>query len=313
MAAVIGRGAFGNLVAGLQTGLARLGYYGGGIDGDFGGGTERAVRSLQADQRMYSTGAADPKTWKAATGCPWPELFERCLQVTARFEGHGFGAVAGNFDGAGLTWGVIGFTLKYGELQTVVKQAHAQNALLLRECFGDKVDELMARMDAPIDAALFEWADSISAGANKYAVQEPWRSSFSKFGMHETVREIQRQHARERYFEPALLTGKRVQENNELSSEFGIALCFDIHVQNGGIEEGELEAYRHKLASFDGQATDSDKRLALARIVADNSKAKYRDDVFARKSTLATGAGFVHGQMFKLVNWGLSDKKRRKA
>jgi hypothetical protein len=50
--------------------------------------------------------------------------------------------------------------------------------------------------------------------------------------------------------------------------------------------------------------------LALARVVADNSRAKYRDDVFARKSTLATGAGLVHGQMFKLINWGLADQTR---
>ena len=59
-------------------------------------------------------GCADPFTWERATGQQWPSLFERCLQVTARLEGHGYQMVAGDFDGAGLIWGVIGFTLKHG-------------------------------------------------------------------------------------------------------------------------------------------------------------------------------------------------------
>jgi hypothetical protein len=100
-----------------------------------------------------------------------------------------------------------------------------------------------------------------------------------------------------------------VQVRSELSNDFGVALCFDIHVQNGGVDENELAGYRRKLKSLGKKASDADKRLALARVVADNSKAKYRDDVFSRKSTLAAGVGVVHGQMFKLISWGLSDKK----
>ena len=37
-------------------------------------------------------------------------------------EGHGFTMVAGDFDGAGLTWGIIGFTLKHGEIQRIVQE-----------------------------------------------------------------------------------------------------------------------------------------------------------------------------------------------
>jgi hypothetical protein len=30
--------------------------------------------------------------------------------------------VAGNFDNAWLTWGIIGFTLKHGEIQKIIKE-----------------------------------------------------------------------------------------------------------------------------------------------------------------------------------------------
>jgi hypothetical protein len=310
MAAVIGRGAFGDLVVALQSGLARLGYYNDGIDGDFGGGTERAVQNLQADHRLPSTGTADTKTWKIATTTAWPDLFQRCLQVTARFEGHGYQTIAGNFDGAGLTWGIIGFTLKHGEVQAIVNEVQARNATLLVECFGAFTEQLLVRMNAPIDAALLDWADSISVGANKYSVQDVWRTGFAKLGASALVHDIQQQRARSKYFEPALVTS-RLQKKNELTSDLGVALCFDIHVQNGGIGDDEMADYLRNLSKLGKKATDTDKRLALARVVADNSRAKYRDDVFARKSTLATGAGLVHGQMFKLINWGLTDQTRR--
>src|SRR5262245_49838284 len=108
-AAAFARGSFGDLVGLLQTGLKRSGHYTRGVDGDFGGGTDTAVRSFQADRKKTVDGRATPEIWEAATGLPWPELFQRCLQLTARFEGHGYTLIAGNFDGAGLTWGIIGF------------------------------------------------------------------------------------------------------------------------------------------------------------------------------------------------------------
>jgi len=160
--AVIGRGPFGDLVGVLQSGLQQRGYYTSKVDGDFGGGTERALRNFQADKRLRQTGAADAKTWSAATGLPWPELFERCLQVTARFEGHGYQTVAGNFDGAGLTWGIIGFTLQHGEMQAIVNEVQLRNPALLRECFGEVTDQLLARVTGPNNATLLKWAEAFA-------------------------------------------------------------------------------------------------------------------------------------------------------
>jgi hypothetical protein len=43
----------------------------------------------------------------------------------------------------------------------------------------------------------------------------------------------------------------------------------------------------------------------LAKLVADSARKKYRDDVFARKNTIATGSGIVHGQLYELNSWGI--------
>jgi peptidoglycan hydrolase-like protein with peptidoglycan-binding domain len=300
--AVFGRGAFGDLVVILQKGLAEQGYYTARADGDLGGGTERAIMNFQSDKKLTATGAADLETWQAATHLPWPELFERCLQVTARFEGHGYQTVAGNFDGAGLTWGIIGFTLMHGEVQAILNEVQLRDPALLKSAFGSVTDELLMRIRGPNNATLIEWADSISTGASKYSVIEPWRSGFATIGAAPMVHEIQRRRARLKYFEPAIETAQRV----DLQGDQAMALCFDIHVQNGGVNDSRFAAYQQLLAALPGNAKPSDKRLALAKAVADAARVQYRDDVYSRKSTLALGEGAVHGQTFKLLNWGLA-------
>ena len=55
----LGRGANNDEVKRLQESLASLGYLEGTIDGDFGGGTERAIKALQADEGLEETGKAD--------------------------------------------------------------------------------------------------------------------------------------------------------------------------------------------------------------------------------------------------------------
>ena len=66
---------------------------------------------------------------------PEPPIFERCLQVVASFEGTGFTLIEGNFDGAGLTWGIIGFTLRDGELGQVLSDINSRHPDLFSQAF----------------------------------------------------------------------------------------------------------------------------------------------------------------------------------
>ena len=74
-------------------------------DGIFGGNTERAVQIFQEQNQLAPTGKVDDQTWQALMSSPAPDLKQRCLQITADFEGTGFTKAVGNFDGAGITWG----------------------------------------------------------------------------------------------------------------------------------------------------------------------------------------------------------------
>ena len=50
--------------------------------------------------------------------------------------------------------------------------------------------------------------------------------------------------------------------------------------------------------------------MIIANAVADKTRTtdpRKREDVRARKLTLATGAGVVHGATYLLRNWGLAD------
>lgn len=303
MTARFGRGAKGDLISVLQRGLLARGLYTGRVDADYGGATERAVEAYQAKAKRPVTGIVAQADWEDALGLPWPELFARCLQLTARFEGHGYGTVAGNFDGAGLTWGVIGFTLQHGELASLVLEIDARALELLVESFGDAAGELLAHLRDDSPAKRLAWADSISLPPRKVGVSQPWRSGFMKLGAAPLTQELQRREARRKYFDPALATASRLG----LASDRGIALCFDVHVQNGGVKSASAKAYAAEVAALPAAATEARKRSILAHLVADSSRPKYRADVLSRKSCIATGEGIVHGERFDLDVWALGD------
>lgn len=299
------RGSFGDLVSALQTALQQDGLYTGTIDGDFGGGTERAVRALQANTGSQQTGAADPATWQQATGLEWPELFERCLQLTARLEGHGYQMVAGDFDGAGLTWGIIGFTLKHGEIQALVREAMLRDPGLVPNAFGSSAEELLRWLACDDWRKLHAWAKGISTGAKKGTVEQPWRDGFRKLGQAPLMKQLQRDRARRNYFVPAMATAVDLQ----LGGDLGAALAFDIQVQNGGVKTSDRKTFNSRMARA-GHPTPLARRTLLADLVAASANARWKADVHARKSAIATGIGPVHDQMLDVSVWGLDTDDR---
>ncbi len=298
-ALVLAPGARGALVMRLQQRLTDSGQSTGGVDGFYGAQTSAAVRFAQARQGLAVTGSADPATWTAITGDPVPPLLDRALQLTAAFEGHGFGLAKGNFDGAGLTWGIIGFTLRHGEVGQIVQEALQQDASLVRGAFGAETDELLRVLSLPM-ADQLSWADQRSVGTSRAGLAEPWLSHFAAFGNQSAVQAIQLRHVAANYFTPATATAARWG----LRAELGLALCFDIHVQDGGINPLAAAAIA---AGLDPAAPEPDRRLLIARSVAAQARPEYRADVEARKTTIASGTGSVHGVSYTLANWGLDE------
>ncbi|HKR62787.1 MAG TPA: peptidoglycan-binding protein [Thermoanaerobaculia bacterium] len=300
---LFGPGARGESVRLLQQKLTAAGFDTHGVDGGYGGGTTNAVKAFQERHGLNVSGNVDDSTWTAITGQPMPSLRDRCLALTSTFEGHGFTLAQGNFDGAGVTWGIIGFTLKGGELASIIRSAHASDATIVETCFGTGADTLLQVCGQPWDEQL-AWSNTVSSGAQKETLAEPFKSGFARLGESPLGQQLQQQRVDEDYYKPALATAQKYG----LKTELGIALCFDLHVQNGGISAAAGAAVRVQMRA--GMA-ERDVRIAIANAVADRSIAAWREDVRKRKLTVATGEGDVHGTHYVLKNWGLDEVQVR--
>jgi peptidoglycan hydrolase-like protein with peptidoglycan-binding domain len=285
----------------FQRKLTALGFDPKGIDGDYGGDTEKAVRAFQRGNDIPRTGEVDVPTWHGLVGGPIPSVRDRSLQLTAAFEGHDFTLAQGNFDGAGITWGVIGFTLAHGELGKIVLEIERRKPALVEQAFGAKAGQLVGLLRRP-KAEQLAFADSISLGATKERLAEPWRSGFRRFGEMKEVQALQLQFADRDYFRPAKNTARALR----LKTELGLALAFDIHVQNGGVSPTEREQIGRQLAQHPTEH-ERERRVIIANVIANGSLPQFRQDVLSRKLAIATGAGSVHGGTFVLRNWGLAD------
>lgn len=289
----------GGLIKDLQARLAGAGSSPGMLDGIYGGDTELAIRRWEAAKGRPQTGKVTDDAWGELVGDP-PPIFDRCLQLTAAFEGHGYELVAGNFDDAWITWGIIGFTLKHGELGRMLKEIRASHPALFSSAFGGLEAELVEVLGAS-DARKRDWASSISIGQSRRKVRDDWSSAFRRLGAQPEVQAIQRRFARG-YWDIALRDAQRFG----LRSEMGLALAFDVAVQNGGADAGDVARITRKLQN-NPPHTEQDLRIIVANGIAEGAKPQWITDVRRRKLAIATGSGTVHGARYAVKTWGLDE------
>jgi len=297
------RGCRGMIARRIQNDLQRAGFVIGDplkfADGDYGGKTQAAVQALQAARGLPVTGGVDAATWAELTTDPLPSLFERCLQVTAAFEAHGFGLAKGNFDGAGITWGVIGFTLSSREIQSILAAAEQQAPRTLARLMGPLAAQWQAITAQPL-AQQIAWADAMSSGPGKQGLPAEWLQAFALLGDEAGVKRIQLQRAYDRYFVPCAAAAAQLQ----LQSELGVMLAFDVHVQNGGFKA----VANAQAAALPAATPEAVRRERLAEWVAQSARSQYQADVRSRKLTIARGQGTVHGAAYTLASWGLGEE-----
>lgn len=291
----------GELVRKFQVVLKDGGFLDDTADGVYGGRTEAALKKFQEQKQLPVTGKVDSQTWQSLMGTSAPDLKQRCLQVTADFEGTGFTKCVGNFDGAGLTWGIIGFTLSNGELGAVLKKIRTSHPVVFSTAFGNLEAKIVEVLGSS-HAAQMNFANSISVGPKKMQILPEWAAAFERLGKDEKVQAIQLERT-EKYFDIAL----RDVETFTVENELGLALCFDIAVQNGGVDQTEGNRIRNKI-NQNPPATPQALRKIIANVVADNgSNPLFIEDVRKRKLTIATTQGIVHGSKFDIQTWGLDE------
>ena len=295
---LFGIGTHGGIIGDIQRALAGAECDPDNIDEVYGQGTVAAVERLQFNHGLPQTGEVDDTTWGTLMSRPIPSLFEHSLELTAAFEGHSYDLAMGDFDGAWLTWGSIGFTMKFGRVQESVLKCNEDYPELIQQALGDNSNQVVEIMRGTPERQK-QWADSISINCRLAA---PWRQQFQAMGEFSAVRQIQRQLAHDEFYVPCLTTAGTFG----LRSELAIALCFDIYVQNGSINSVAQSSIHDQLA--DNLAPDQQTLpRIIANAVADAANAAFREDVRARKMAIATGTGVVHGATFNLESWGLGE------
>ena len=290
------RGVRGQIVTDIQIALGHAGHPVPIVDGVYGQDTQKAVASFQREQNLPETGEVDDVTFQRLTNAAIPSVFLRSLQITADYEGTGFGLANGNFDGAGITWGIVGFTFANGELVRMLQEIDQRLPQVFSNAFGPLAARLRQVL-AGSHADQMAFANSISIGNGNHVAHD-WDEAFHQLGADPGVRDIQLARVDTVY--------KKIADDNAvalgLQEELSAALCFDVSVQNGGLKQSEVARVQQSTA---GQS-EKQKRRFIAELVADRSNPRFRKDVLDRKLSFANGAGTVHGDQYELDGWGLA-------
>jgi hypothetical protein len=303
-------GATGPEVARIQQQLTRLGFYNGPIDGSYGGGTYAAVHTFQRARGIEGDGVVGPRTWSVlfdGSAIPAPAvaaepLATRCLALTASFETESaapecFAGLAGDFDGMGMSFGVLQWNVGSGSLPPLLQSIDAEHPGVLDAVFQERASELR-RVLASSRVDQLAWARSIQDPAT-FRLSEPWRGMFKTLGRRPECIGAQTAAASERYRRALAMCA-----DYGLWSERAAALMFDVVVQNGGI----LDATRARIESdFAAIPDDSRDEREVARMVvvanrrAEAARPQFVEDVRQRKLTIARGEGTVHGRHYDLA------------
>jgi hypothetical protein len=308
------RGARGEEVALVQSALKHFGVYPGPVDGSFGGGTEAAIRQFQHAEGLTEDGVVGPDTWTRLIGGPrglsavpvpalaGQPLAMRCLALTGSFETDVappdcFAGVSGNFDGQGMSFGVLQWNLGQGSLQPLLSEFMAGNAALCTAIFGPYEAELRAMLEEP-PARQVAWGRSITAGRGRVA--EPWRGLFKTLGRRPECQAVQVAHAQGIYARALALCRKFA-----LRSERAVALMFDICTQDGDIGGYVEAAIRRDVAALPRELPHEPLETAALGIIATRramaASPEWVADVLDRKLAIANGAGAVHGNHYDLA------------
>jgi hypothetical protein len=329
MTTVLARGVRGDLVEQLQAALTHIKVpaEGGGeepaiaaIDGDFGRTTQVAVQRVQGKLGRPVSGVVDAELWEELTKTEWPGRFERNLSLVAAFEGHGYTKAAGNWDKAGITWGVIGFilitrgkvkkktVLQYGPLRDLLKEAFATHEATMTAAFGDGQAKVLKQM---LDAApddLYKFAVQVSDGKKNFVLRPEWQEAFAVLGSDPGIRDLQRAYAKRLYYDPAIEQAEEFGNEFDMTSERTDQLFFDIQVNNGGLgrkqEKPKAKAALKDLLTANPMATLAEKLNVIAKVLA-ASRPKFAKDINERKGTICNGFGRVHGKDYRIDGWGI--------
>lgn len=298
-----GIGCRGFIIKNIQSRLSSLNLYTSPVDGIFGKNTALAVEKFTNGKNSLNE-----TDYIRLMGTEFPSIFDRCLQVTSTFEGTGFTKLLDDFDGACMTWGIIGFTLIHGEIPEILSEIYDLDQSILRIIFkGDfslirsLIIDFKGTKKVNKFKLYFQGIQSSKTNFDKYI------NYFKQLGELKEVQEIQLKRAKDVYWERALNLVSKFKFSEELS----YALCFDCAVQGfnqSGIQKALAiteKGINNALKDSVDYQVENERRKIIAISNSETCNPKWKKDVWMRKSTFILGQGIVHGSDYNLKNWGL--------
>ncbi len=296
-------GSTGADVARLEIRLRELGLYGGATDNVYGGDLESAVKSFQKSQGLAPDGVVGDRTWAALFSDPVNEpLVQRCLALTGTFETSTgipdcYAGLSGDFDGQGLSFGVLQWNIGQGTLQPLLTEMLAKNEDVMSGLFHDRLDG-MRTMLAAAHASQLDWARKIQDPV-RHNIVEPWNGLFKALGRTPEFQAIQVEHAAAIHTAAVGFCAKF-----GVTTERAVALMFDIRVQNYSISAMTEAQIRADFATIPADTEPLNVELARLRSIAnrraDAANPQFAEDVRVRKLAIANGSGTVHGVVYDL-------------
>ncbi len=263
------------------------------------------------------------------------EMLQLALNITGSFEGHNsWGTLTGNFDGQGLSMGLLQQNLGQGSLQPLWADMESSSLATMKGIFSSaNLTNLLAMLDhwrAAVSPAAVHLADygyselddmqsvahemGVTASdlqavqtallaRNQAAVdwaaqtlyssgnfKSDWKAQLAGFATTAGYRSLQV--GRAEHLHSSAMEMLAAFQMHELRSYL---FFFDIAVQNGGLSS----TLRSDYAAWFKTHTSASEAERLGQILLLRLKvvrAQYVGDVRARKSTLITGHGIVHGE-----------------
>ena len=222
-----------------------------------------------------------------------PTLPPRVSRMIEAFEG---GWLAGDFDGMILSWGPFQWNLGQGTLQPLLARLVTLAPMLVQQRLGP---EIVSAIKA---GRIIQFArTNILTPAGHARVE--WQRKFARLAQEPITQQVFSDAMR-----PYLDRGQRLASTLGLETERAYALCCDVSVQNGAVRTDHVNAFRRRLA--DGvyapgvpllnpsDPPEWERLKLLATAVADLANPRWRENVLARKLTIALGRGTVHGRAY---------------
>lgn len=238
--------------------------------------------------------------------------FKKCLAITGSFEGASYGGSIGNFDGAGISFGILQWNLGQGTLQPLLTEMYSTNPTLFDSLTKDKSAKIVSMSLAYDREDVQTFIDEITTGKEfippkpsknyfngRINILPEWKEIFSNIG--NNFKEVQ-ERAAEHYFDDAI----KICKMFGLKTERSLAFAFDQSVQRGrGSISDEYQQYKNQTQEF--IAERGILQFILINDLPDFSE-RWRDDVKDRRLCIINGTGIVHGKNYNLTEeFQLSD------